>query len=103
MGIDWEAYAPPGTSIGIRIRAIDGTGNPTGDWIPNTDTDGKAYFDYPGGNLQDSIDLSAYSDKLQTGHVQIEVLLTTNDRKIKPILHSVDISWDYDVSCGGVS
>lgn len=90
----WEAYVPSGTSAGVRIRALDGTGAPISDWLPVEEGPGvPGYFDYPSGEAFHRVMLADHGGPLVGRGFDIEVRLTTTDRDIRPIVHDVRLEW----------
>jgi hypothetical protein len=88
----WEAWVPARTSAGIRLRVLDGDGEPLSSWVPNPLPDGTAvYEDYPTGALDAEFDVTGYA--LEGQIVEIEVRLSTSDPDRKPIVHAVDLYW----------
>ena len=93
--IRWEAYAPPGTLARVRVRAVDpNTRAPLTDWRPAPGAGGQAsYFDYPEGAAMDVIDLAGQGGLLVGQSFEVEVLLTTTDRDVRPIVHDIALGW----------
>jgi hypothetical protein len=90
--VDWEAYAPAATSVGIRLRMLDAEGVPTHNWVPAPDGEGTPVFEeYPTGAESATFDVQALG--LSGQIVEIEVRLATTDPDVKPIVHSVDLFW----------
>lgn len=101
LSIDWEAYAPPGTAVKLRIRAVDKLGTPVGDWIPNMADYGKEYFEYPQGAANNHVDLSGEVTNFNKGHnFDLDLLMTTQNDKVRPIVHSITINWENSGTCG---
>lgn len=101
ISIDWEAYVPPGTAVKLRIRAVDSQGQPVGDWIPNTTSDGIEYFEYPGGAASNHVDLSGVGATFNKGtNFDMDLLMTTSDRRVRPIVHSITVNWENGGACG---
>ena len=101
VSIDWEAYVPQGTAVKLRIRAVDSNGTPMGDWIPNQADYGMTYFSYPKGAASDHIDLSGELTTFNNGaKFDLDLLMITNDKKVRPIVHSITIGWDNSGDCG---
>jgi hypothetical protein len=88
----WEAFLPVDTTVGARIRALDGNASPIGDWLP-TPTLIAQYFDYPQGAMSDSIDLNQMGGPLIGNQFEVEIRMTTTDRDVRPILHSLELGW----------
>ena len=99
QGLAMEAFVPDKTSIGVRIRSTDETGNPISDWIPNTALNGTEYFEYPAGAANHRVDLTPFAQDLKGENFELDVRLTTSDREIRPILHGVAIEWGLDKAC----
>lgn len=101
ISIDWEAYVPEGTTVKLRIRAVDNAGKPVGGWIPNMASYGKDYFEYPKGAATNHVDLSAEVATFNRGHnFDLDLLMTTNETKVRPIVHSITINWEDSGTCG---
>jgi hypothetical protein len=90
-GVYMEAYVPVGTTVGIRVRAIDNAGAPLGDWQPATVNGSPQYIFYPPGAAMVQATLPT---PLQGGsQFEVEVLMTTTDRDVRPILHQMRLDW----------
>lgn len=91
-----KAYVPEKTYIGLRIRPLDKNGNAIENhgWVPEI-----KYFDIPQGLGETEIDLKAFRQHFLTAaKYEIEVLMTTTDKSILPILNNVNVMWEYDSS-----
>lgn len=92
-GLYMEAYVPSGTTLGVRIRALDSSGLPLGDWLP-IPGGMSDYFMYPLGAASHTVDLTNNGGPLQGGsQFEVEVFMSTNDRDIRPILHDLRLDW----------
>jgi streptogramin lyase len=91
----WEAYVPPNTRARVRVRSVDpATRMPQSGWLPVPGAGGQAsYFDYPEGAAMDTVDLVAAGGPLVGESFEIEVLLTTTDRDVRPIIHDISLGW----------
>jgi len=90
-GVYMEAYVPAGTTMGIRVRAVDNAGAPLGDWEPATVNGSPQYIFYPPGSAMLQANLP---NPLQGGSkFEVEVLMTTTDRDVRPILHQMRLDW----------
>ena len=91
-----KAYVPDKTYIGVRLRSLDKNGNPVTGWIPEIVTAEK-YFDIPKGMGETEIDLADYREYFLTAaKYEIEVLMTTTDKSVLPILNNANVMWEYD-------
>ena len=88
----WEAYVPANTTLGIRVRALDGADNVLTPWRP-ADTGTPQYFSYPTGAMSDVIDLRTNGGALFGEQFEVEVRMTTGDRNVRPILHDLQLEW----------
>jgi len=101
ISIDWEAHVPEGTTVKLRIRAVDSTGKPVGDWIPDMDAYGQEYFDYPKCTAIHHVDLSQEVATFNLGHnFDLDLLMNTKDAKVRPIEYSITINWENSGTCG---
>jgi streptogramin lyase len=90
--VEWEAYAPAGTQVGLRLRPVDVGGNPTGPWVPEVDGGGQPqYRAYPTGAPSDTWTLGALAPS--GGRFEIEVRMSTSNPDVRPIVHSVELRW----------
>ena len=91
-----KAYVPEKTYIGVRLRSLDKDSNVINGWIPEIATAQK-YFDVPKGLGETEIDLKDYREYFLTAaKYEIEVLMTTTDKSILPILNNANVMWEYD-------
>lgn len=83
-----SAYAPEGTLVGARVRAIE----PASAWLPAlSPTVGAAYDDYPSDAESHAFELGP--DGL-TGHgFEVEFRLGHSDPGLYPIVHAVSVEW----------
>ena len=82
--------------MGIRIRSLDKDDVAISGWAPEIVTTEK-YFDIPKGLAETEIDLTDYRDYFLTAaKFEIEVLMTTTDKSILPILNYANVMWEYD-------
>lgn len=101
ISIDWEAYVPEGTAVKLRIRAVGSDGKPIGNWIPNMANYGMVYFEYPGGATSNHVDLSSETMTFNDGtKFDLDLLMITDDKDVRPIVHSITINWENSGSCG---
>ena len=91
--IYWEAYVPPQTTAGIRIRTLDQALQPVSGWLPPEVGGNPVYFDYPSGNAKHTVDLHANGGPLIGWAFEVDIRLTTSDIDIKPIVHDVRLEW----------
>ncbi len=97
--IDVKAHVPQKTTMGVRIRPLDMTGNPASEWVPFI-KNGQKYFEIPQGTGTTQIDLAEFKEYLIAPKYEIEVLMTTKDKSVRPILNFVNILWKYDgIAC----
>jgi hypothetical protein len=89
----WEAFVPPQTTAGVRVRALDAGGLPLTGWRPAEIGGAPDYFLYPTGLAEQRIDLHAQGGPLVGPRFEVEVRLTTSDRDVRPIVHSVRLEW----------
>lgn len=90
-GVYMEAYVPAGTTLGVRVRALDNAGNPMSDWSPAAVNGVSQYMYYTPGANSHTQNLAA---PLQGGsQFEVEVLMTTTDRDVRPILHDFQLNW----------
>ncbi len=87
-----EAEVPVETTLGIRLRSIDDQGNPLSDWIP-APMNGPVYEYYPQGAVSHTFDLSTFGGPLVGSQFELEVLFTTSDRDIRPIIYDMQLGW----------
>ena len=90
--ISLEAEVPPETTLGVRIRALDANGNPTGDWLP-APVNGATYLDYPQGAQSHTFDLGPVGGPLLGRQFELELRFTTSDRDVRPIVYDVELGW----------
>ncbi len=91
-----KASVPDKTYVGVRIRSLDKDDAPISGWVPEIVTTEK-YFDIPKGLAETEIDLTDYRDYFLTAaKFEIEVLMTTTDKSILPILNYANVMWEYD-------
>jgi hypothetical protein len=90
--IVWDATVLPGTSAGIRIRALDAHGVPATAWLPAESMGVPDYFGYPTGQGQDRIVLTQHGEPPVGSSFELEVRLTT-DGNVRPILHAIRLEW----------
>ncbi len=98
--IDVTAYVPEKTYMGVRIRPIDNDDQPIEGWLPEIDT-GENYFNIPVGIGETLIELEDHRDHfIPAQKFEVEVLMSTTDKNIRPILNALNIMWKYDkASC----
>jgi hypothetical protein len=91
-----KAFVPEKTYIGVRLRSLDKDSNVINGWVPEIVTTQK-YFDVPKGLGETEIDLLSYREYFLTAaKYEIEVLMTTTDKSILPILNHANVMWEYD-------
>jgi len=90
--IDWEASAPEGTAVGLRIRARDRNGN-LGPWLPAENNGIATYIDYPTILTRDTILLAQHGGPLVGSAFEVELRLTTNSADVRPIIHDIKLRW----------
>ncbi|HSW59790.1 MAG TPA: hypothetical protein VLJ60_03270 [bacterium] len=90
------AYVPDKTYIGVRLRSLDKNSDPITGWMPEIVTTEK-YFVIPKGLGETEIDLADYREYFLTAaKYEIEVLMTTTDKSVLPILNNANVMWEYD-------
>ncbi len=95
-GIDVEATVPDTTTLGVRIRALDGNDNPIGDWYPAPSGASAEYFDYPTNEDEHSFDFHDLIGGSLTGDsFEVEVRMTRTDNDVRPYLHNLDLQWHW--------
>jgi hypothetical protein len=92
-GVYWEAYVPAGTTAGVRVRALDASNNPISGWVPAENMGSPVFIDYPTGQVNASTSLAPYGGPLLGASFEVEVRLTTNDRDVRPVVHTVQLEW----------
>lgn len=93
-----QAYVPEKTFIGLRMRTLDNSEAPVSNWLPE-DVTAEKYFVIPAGLGETEIDLADYESYFTiTKKYEIEVLMTTSDKSILPILNNVNVLWEYNSS-----
>jgi streptogramin lyase len=92
--LEWEAFEPAGTSLGARVRAVDPqSGAPLSEWRPAPGAGNQpSYFDYPAGQPRDVVNF-APGGPLVGSSFEVEILMTTNDKNVRPILHDIRLGW----------
>jgi hypothetical protein len=93
--LEWEGYEPAGTALGARVRAVNPqTGLPISEWRPAPGAGNQpTYFDYPSGQPRDVVNLAAQGGPLVGSSFEVEILMTTSDKNIRPILHDIRLGW----------
>ncbi len=94
--IDWEAFVPENTTAGLRIRALKKDETPLDTWLPDIDLNGDEYVDYPLNASENEILIEDYTEAFIGEKYEVEVLMTSKNRSVRPILHAVNIIWEYD-------
>jgi len=90
--VSWEAHVPEGTAAGLRIRALNVDDEAASEWSPAPDPSGDpVYHPYPTDAADDTYDLAAPG--LVGVKFEIEVLLSTSDPEVLPIVHLVRLHW----------
>jgi hypothetical protein len=92
--LHWEAYVPPGTSVTVRLRVAAVGATAPGEWLPDQAADGKSSFGYPTDAGAADLDLAPYAARLEGGPTEVEVRFATSDRKVRPVLHVLQIVVD---------
>lgn len=92
-GIRMEAFLPPETSAGVRIRVLDLANNPVSDWLPPETGGAPVFFDYPSGANTHVFDLHTLGGPLIGWNFEVNIRLTTSDPAIRPIVHDVALLW----------
>ena len=94
--IDVEAHVPAGTTLGLRVRPLNSTGTPigAGEWTPAV-SGGPEYLDYPNGATRHVFEIAAAAGgaPLVGTQFEIEILVTTTDAALRPILYDLDLGW----------
>jgi hypothetical protein len=92
--LEWEAFEPAGTSLGARVRVVDPqSGAPLSEWRPAPGAGNQpSYFDYPAGQPRDVVNFAA-GGPLVGASFEVEILMTTNDKNVRPILHDIRLGW----------
>jgi hypothetical protein len=93
--LEWEAFEPAGTALGARVRVVDPvTGQPLSEWRPAPGAGGQpSYFDYPSGQPRDTVNFAAQGGPLVGSSFEVEILMTTSDKNVRPILHDLRLGW----------
>jgi streptogramin lyase len=93
--LEWSATVYPDTAIGARVRVVDPTtGAPLSEWRPAPGAGNQPnYFDYPAGQAMSSINLAAMGGVMVGQAFQVEILMTTTDRDVRPFLHDIRLGW----------
>jgi streptogramin lyase len=93
--LEWEGYEPAGTSLGARVRALNPqTGLPISEWRPAPGAGNQpSYFNYPSGQARDVVNIAAQGGPLVGSSFEVEILMSTNDKTVRPILHDIRLSW----------
>jgi len=88
-----EAYVPSKTSLKVRMRALDGSNNPTSMWIPRQGGQ-QTWWTYPAGSSKYTIDVKMSPGALISGQIfEVEVRLQTQSSNQQPILYDVKLRW----------
>ena len=91
-----KANVPDKTYIGVRIRSLDKNDGVISGWAPEIVTSEK-YFVIPKGLGETEIDLKDFREYFLTAEkFEIEILMTTTDKSILPILNYANVMWEYD-------
>ena len=94
--IDVEATVPDTTTLGVRIRPLDGSGTPSGGWQPAPSGGSAEYFEYPTEEDEHSFDLVDLTGGPLSGEAfELEVRMTRTDHAIRPYLHDLDLQWHW--------
>ncbi len=83
-----DAFVPADTELEARIRVIDATGAPVGDWVPV-----MGYLDYPTGQMSHTFDLAPVGGPLVGERFEVEIKLSTSSTDVRPILYGVQLGW----------
>jgi hypothetical protein len=90
-GLRTVGFVPTGTSVGIRVRAVNAAGVATTEWTPAPLGDGTPqYHEYPTGAPSDDWTLPT---PIAGSRFEIEARLTTNDSENRPVINSVELVW----------
>ena len=90
-GLRSRGFVPTGTSVGLRIRAVNASGVAISEWVPAPLGDGTPqYHAYPTGAATDEWLLPA---PLAGARFEIEARLTTNDSDVRPVINGVELLW----------
>lgn len=91
-----KASVPDKTYVGVRLRSLNKDDEPITGWIPEIVTTEK-YFDIPKGLGETEINLRDFREHfLMAPKYEIEILMTTTDKDILPILNYANVMWEYD-------
>ena len=71
------------------MRALDAAGNILTDWIPVSGA-----MIYPNGQQSTTFDLATVGGPLIGQSFEVEVVFTTSDRAIRPIIYDIQVGWD---------
>jgi len=89
-----EAYVPEKTSVGVRIRSVDMAGLPVSDWLPAEVSAEPRYAQYPVGDTQNHTSHRIpLTPALVGSRFEIDMLLTSSDANLRPVVHSVNLDW----------
>ncbi len=89
-----EAYVPIKTTVGMRIRTVDMTGQPVTDWLPAEVSGEPQYRRYPiGDTANNQSHTFTMTPALVGSRFEIDLLLTSSDANARPVVHSVKLDW----------
>ncbi|MDX9722665.1 MAG: MopE-related protein [Myxococcota bacterium] len=92
-GIGLKAFAPPVTSIGVRVRVVDGAGQGVSPWYPAEQNGSPQYFEYPTGELEHIFELAPFGGPLFGQHFEVQLRLSTTVRTMRPIVNQLWLEW----------